>query len=135
MKKEWIGLLVVAVTASAQISQDAYNIDVAKAHAKLAVPELRMMMKDPGSFSLIQVIAIVKPNKKDATKPSFRGCIRYVASNSYGGRQQACGGYRVDKKGHLTVFPGSVSDYPSCLPCQIHADEVYRDVTSEAENW
>ncbi|SRR6266436_6122871 len=66
-------VLLLGGVGIAQISQEAYNIEMAKAHAKNAIPELRMMMKDPGSFTLIQVIAIVKPNKKDATKPSFRG--------------------------------------------------------------
>jgi len=126
-------LLLMGGVGIAQISQEAYNIEMAKAHAKNAIPELRMMMKDPGSFTLIQVIAIVKPNKKDATKPSFRGCIRYVASNSYGGRSQACGGYRVDKKGHMTVFPGPQNE--EACTCRVNSGENYRDVTSDAENW
>jgi hypothetical protein len=115
------------------ISQEAYDAAISKSYASRAVPEIRMMMKDPGSFTLIQVVAIVKPNKKDPATPSFRECIRYVASNSYGGRLQACGGYHVNKKAHLTVFPGPQTGGEACS-CAVYNNEIGVDVTQEAVN-
>jgi hypothetical protein len=44
---------------------------------------------------------------------------------------QAWGGYNVDKKGKITVFPGEVGETsPYCLT--VHANETHADVTERA---
>jgi len=102
-----------------------------KAYALKACPKLRDEMKDPASFTLLQLVAITRTDKDPAKKSVFRGCIHYVASNSFGGREQAWGAYYVDRKEQLNVFGGEPGN--SSLNCMsLHKRETSVDVTADA---
>jgi hypothetical protein len=96
------------------------------AYAVRATSEIHNVMLDPTSFTVLQVIAITKQEKDGRT--SFRGCVHYVGSNSFGGRMQRWGGYSVNKKGQLNSWSGT--EYTDCY---IHKNEVQTDVTAEVE--
>ncbi len=108
----------------------AADDDQSKAYALEACKRLRNRMKDPGSFTLMQVVAIARQNK-DPKKPSdFRGCIHYVASNIFGGREQAWGSYWFNGKELQTYVGGPGDNGWGCL--RTKSREKSTDVTSDA---
>jgi hypothetical protein len=87
---------------------------------------MRQVMHDPTAFTILQVTAITRQEKDG--RIAFSGCIRYVASNLYGGRMQQHGSYRIDKKDQLTIWTGTETSY-----CETHKNEVHQDVTAEVQ--
>ncbi len=75
-------------------------------YAIQATSEIRNVMLDPTSLTVLQVIAITHREKNGST--SFRGCVRYVGSNIVGGRLQQWGVYWVSNKGAVTSYPESL---------------------------
>jgi len=107
-----------------------------KTYALKACQELRSELKNPESFTLMQVVAIARRDKDPKKNSSFRGCIHYIASNSFGGRAQAWGGYYVDKKGHVSVYggePGEPRDLNHCA--DLKSRETSTDVTADAASF
>lgn len=104
-----------------------------KGYALRACQELRIEMKDPESFTLMQVVAFTRLDKEPKKKSGFRGCIHYIAGNSFGGRLQAWGGYYVDKKGRVNVFGGEPGEpRPSNYCMYLKSRETSADVTADA---
>jgi hypothetical protein len=95
-------------------------------YASDATARIRDLMLDPTAFTVLQVIAITKQEKDGRT--SFRGCVHYVGSNSYGGRRQQWGAYSVNKKGKLNSWLGGEGTH-----CNINKNDVQTDVTGEVQ--
>ncbi|MGB7133194.1 MAG: hypothetical protein WBD59_20445 [Candidatus Sulfotelmatobacter sp.] len=116
----------------AQVAAADNDLATSKAYAFKACLELRSEMKDPESFTLMQEVAIFRRDKDPKKSSSFRGCIHYIASNSFGGRAQAWGGYHVDNKGRISVYggePGEPTDLNHCADPK--SRETVADVTAE----
>jgi hypothetical protein len=99
-------------------------------YAIRATLDIRDIMIDPTSFTLLQVVAITRREKDGST--SFRGCVHYVGSNRMGGREQAWGGYSIDRKHPLEVKSWPGGEYSDCY---IHKNEVQIDVTGEVQKY
>jgi hypothetical protein len=97
-------------------------------YAIQAAWEIRNIMLDPTSFAVLRVIAITKLEKDGRT--SFKGCVHYVGTNSYGRKRQSWGGYSVNKKGQLHSWPGSEDG-----DCYVFKNESQTDVTNEVEKF
>lgn len=98
-----------------------------------AISMLRSEMKDPESFTVMQAVFITRQDKKDPTQqePWVRGCVHYIASNSFGGREQKWASWSRDKKGRLSVYGSQDSSYP-CM--NLRSRETLKDVTPDVLN-
>jgi hypothetical protein len=105
-------------------------VDPLKNDVLPAISMLRSEMKDPESFTVMQAVFITTQDKKDPTQqePWIRGCVHYIASNSFGGRGQEWASWSRDKKGRLSVYGGQDSSYP-CM--NLRSRETMKDVTSD----
>jgi hypothetical protein len=129
-------LIAAQEPVTGEHSPTATEIATSKQFAERAAVMLRNEMKDPGSFTLLGATAFIKEDKDSQKPSSFRGCFHYVASNSFGGREQSWGGYHVDKKGTINVFGGTPGDSSVGDMCmRVRTRESYADVGQDVAEY
>jgi len=100
-------------------------------YAVQAVTRLRNQLVDPTSFTLLEVKAFTKVDKHGDTK--FLGCIRGVAANGFGAKNQAWFGYHFDDKKKEVEVGQELGSYSptGCISRFYSKDWTSYDVTEE----
>lgn len=114
--------------ANAAVSYSTSEVE----YATQAKKQLRDMMVDPTSFTVLQVTSFVQYDKHG--RATFSGCVRYLGSNVYGGKVQRWNQYQVGSRGVVVDtthdWSWSASHYSECyLPYKA----VQTDVTAEVK--
>lgn len=132
--KMMLRIAIILLPALRCVGQDApavqHATDPSRDDALRAVSMLRDEMKDPESFTVMQAVFITRQDKNNPTQqePWVRGCVHYIASNSFGGRLQRWASWNRDRKGRISVYGGQDSSYP-CM--KLRPREALTDVTPD----